>query len=267
MPARIIVHLEPAGGRPPVPPPHTGPAVNAAFLAALRDFGESDLSSALHETRPPKPFALTPLLDEQDRRAGASSERVRFEIGVLVDSLTAPILQALAATENVRVARCLYRVASVGIGRAEAFPDLAAGARPADRWALRIATPVAFFTAREEGARRVRPFPEPEWVLADLYRKWTAFAPDAPLDEATSQAITQNIEIADYRLTMTEHLLKANVPPVRGSVGKVVYRVADTRRSSPEALASLDTLVRFSAYAGIGDRTTIGMGHVLPQTR
>ena len=28
MPARIIVHLKPADGRPPVPPPHTGPAVN-----------------------------------------------------------------------------------------------------------------------------------------------------------------------------------------------------------------------------------------------
>ncbi|MCP2337966.1 ThiF family adenylyltransferase [Actinomadura rupiterrae] len=184
-----------------------------------------------------------------------------------VDSLTAPILQSLAATGNVRVARCVYRVAAVGVGGAEPFPDLAAAARPAERWTLRIATPVAFFTAREEGVRRVRPFPESEWVFADLYRKWNAFAPEAALDESTGQAIRQNLEVADYRLTMAEHLLKAGVPPARGSIGTITYRVADTRRSTPEARAGLDALVRFSAYSGIGDRTTIGMGHVLPQAR
>ncbi|MEU4828512.1 CRISPR-associated endoribonuclease Cas6 [Actinomadura sp. NPDC023710] len=267
MPARIIVNLEPAGARPPVPPPHTGPAVNAALLAALRDFGEADLSSALHETRPPKPFSLTPLLDERNQRADASSGKVRFEVGVLVDSLTAPILQALAATQNVRVARCVYRLAAVGIGGAESFPGLATGARPADRWTLRIATPVAFFTAREEGARRIRPFPEPEWVFADLHRKWNAFAPEAALDEATGQAITRNIEVADYRLTMAEHLLKSGVAPARGSIGTITYRVADTRRSTAQVQRSLDALVRFAAYAGIGDRTTIGMGHLLPRSR
>lgn len=267
MPARIIVHLEPAGGRPPVPPPHTGPAVNAAFLAVLRDTGEGDLSSALHDTRPPKPFALTPLLDERDRRAGAAGKRVRFEIGVLADSLTAPVLQALAATGDVRVARCQYKIAAVDLAGVEPFPDLLAGAAPADRWTLRIATPAAFFTAREEGARRVRPFPEPEWVFSDLYRKWNAFAPDAALDEATPQIITQNLEITGYQMTMAEHLLKAGVPPVRGGIGQIAYRIADSRRTTPEARAGMDALVRFSAYAGIGDRTTIGMGYVVPQAR
>lgn len=267
MPARIIVHLEPAGPRPPVPPPHTGPAVNAAFLAALRDAGEAGLSSALHETKPPKPFALTPLLDEQGRRASPSSKQVRFEVGLLAESLTATVLPALAATEDVRVARCQYKIESVELAGADPFPDLLAAAHPADRWTLRIVTPVAFFTAREEGVRRVRPFPEPEWVFSDLYRKWEAFAPQVALDEATAHAITRNLEVADYRLTMAEHLLKAGVPAVRGSIGKITYRIADTRRTTPHAQAGLDALVRFSAYTGIGDRTTIGMGHVLPSPR
>ncbi|MEU8305920.1 CRISPR system precrRNA processing endoribonuclease RAMP protein Cas6 [Actinomadura sp. NPDC048955] len=264
MPARIIVRLEPAGGRPFIPPPHTGPAVNAAFLAALRDTGGDALSAALHETRPPKPFALTPLLDERNRLASASSKQVRFEIGVLADSLTAPALQAFAAIRDVRVARCLYKVAGLELAGADPFSDLLAGAGPADRWTLQIHTPVAFFTAKEEGARRVRPFPEAEWVFADLYRKWNTFAPDAALGETTAQLVAQNLEVADYRLAMAEHLIKVNVPPVRGSVGRIVYRVADTRRSSAEARAGLEALVRFSAYSGIGDRTTTGMGYVLP---
>jgi CRISPR-associated endoribonuclease Cas6 len=264
MPARIVVYLEAAGAGRAVPPPHTGPAVNAAFLAALRDTGEPGLSSVLHEARPPKPFALTPLLDERNRRASTSSKEVRFEVGVLVDSLTAPILQAFAAIGDMRVARCHYEVAGLELVGAEPFPELLASAHPADLWTLQIHTPVAFFTAREEGARRVRPFPEAESVFADLYRKWNAFASEAALGEATAELVAQNLEVADYRLTMTEHLLKANVPPVRGSVGRIIYRVADTRRSSAEARAGLEALVRFSAYSGIGDRTTIGMGYVLP---
>ncbi|WP_396454885.1 CRISPR system precrRNA processing endoribonuclease RAMP protein Cas6 [Actinomadura sp.] len=267
MPARIIVHLEPAAGRPPVPPPHTGPAVNAAFLAALRDAGEDALSAALHEIRPPKPFALTPLLDERDRRANASSKQVRFEIGILANSLTAPVLQALAATGDVRIARCQYKVAAIELAGAETFPDLLAGAASASRWTLRIATPVAFFTALEEGVRRVRLFPEPDWVFSDLYRKWNAFAPEVALGKATAQTITQNLEVADYRLTMGEYLLKAGVPPVRGSIGTISYRIADIRHTTAEGRAGLDALIRFSAYAGIGDRTTIGMGHTIPSTR
>jgi CRISPR-associated endoribonuclease Cas6 len=54
---------------------------------------------------------------------------------------------------------------------------------------------------------------------------------------------------------------------VRGSLGQVAYRIADTRRATPEARAGVDALVRFSAYAGIGDRTTIGMGYAVPQAR
>lgn len=265
MPARIIVRLEPAGSI--TPPSQTGPGVAAAFLGALRDAGEGGLSAALHEARPPKPYALTPLLDERDRRAGASSERVRFEVGVLADSLTAPVVQALAATAELRVARGRYKVAGVDLAGAEPFPELLAAAEPVGRWSLRVATPAAFFTAREEGARRIRAFPEPEWVFADLQRKWSAFAADVPLDETTGQVIKRNLEVADFRLTVAEHLVKANVPPARGSVGTIVYRVADTRQASPAALVGLDALVRFSAYAGIGDRTTIGMGYVVPAAR
>jgi CRISPR-associated endoribonuclease Cas6 len=265
MPARITVHLAPAAGRAPVPPPHTGPAVNAAFLAALRDAGDGELATALHGARSPKPYALTPLVDERNRRAEAASAKVRFEIGVLADTLTGPVLQALAATSILRVARCAYRVAAVDLIGAEPYPELLDGARPSDRWGMQIRTPVAFFTAREEGARRVRVFPEPEWVFADLHRRWRAFAPEpAGLDEAVGEALTGRLEVTDHRLTMAEHLVKAGAPTARGSVGTVGYRVVDAHRVSPATLASVDALVRFSAYAGIGDRTAVGMGYVLP---
>lgn len=259
MPARIAVHLAPATSRAPVPPPHTGPAVGAAFLAALRDSDEADLATALHETRPPKPYALTPLLDEHHRRASADSNKVRFEIGVLADPLTGPVLQALTTASAVRIARCHYRIAAVDLLAAEPYPDLLAASRPTTRWSLTIHTPVAFFTAREEGARRTRPFPEPEWVFADLRRRWSAFTdPAGDLDEV----ISGHLEVVHHRLVMADHLVKAGAPPARGSVGTITYGVAEPHRLAPDALTALDALARFAAYAGIGDRTAVGMGHV-----
>ncbi|MEO5877836.1 MAG: CRISPR system precrRNA processing endoribonuclease RAMP protein Cas6 [Streptosporangiaceae bacterium] len=265
MPARITVHLTSTAAHRPVPPPHTGPAVSAAFLAALRDAGEGDLSSALHDKKPPKPFALTPLMDERDQLAERTSAQVRFEVGVVLDSLVAPILQALATTSNMRVAKCLYDVAAVELTAAEPYPELLAASLPSTRWTLDIRTPVAFFTAREEGVRRTRPFPQPEWVLADLYRRWNAFG--VPLNGSVAEAIAGNVEVADHRLSMAEHLVHARAPLARGSVGEISYGLADTRPTTPEGRTALDALIRFSAYAGIGDRTTLGMGYVLPTPR
>lgn len=262
MPARIVVHL--ARGPETVPPPHTGPAVNAAFLAALRNAGEAELASAMHTTKPPKPYALTPLIDERNRRTEASSASARFEVGVLADPLTGRVLQALTSTESVRVARCLYQVVKVELVAAEPYPVLLKSARPTDRWTLDIRTPVAYSTAREEGARRIRPFPEPEWVLGDLYRRWHAFAPHTPLSDGVPEAIERHLEVADYRLTMAPHLVKAGVPMVRGSIGTITYRLADPGRLSGTVRAGVDALLAFGAYAGIGDRTVVGMGYTIP---
>ncbi|WP_119726301.1 hypothetical protein [Thermomonospora amylolytica] len=208
MPARLLVHLEPAPDRPTVPPSHTGPAVNAAFPGALRDAGESDLSETLHETPPPKPYTLTPLPAEWDRRAGADSRKVQSEVGLPADSLPAPVTQALAATEHLRVARRAYRIAAVTPAAAEPYARLLAEVRPVERWAMRIGTPVAFFTAKGEGARRVR--------------------------------------------------------SGRGSVGETVYRLAGPRRAAPDTGHRSDALICFASYAGIGDRTDIGTGHLPP---
>lgn len=218
MPSRVIVHLEPTGALLPVPPPHTGLAVEATFLASLSE-GETDLSSSLQETRSPEPFALTPLLDERDRPAGESSDTVRLEVGVLVDSLITPSLQALAVTGNMQVARWVYRVAAVGMGGAEPFSDL----------------------------------------------NWTVFAPKAVLDGVTTEAIMPNREVAGHRLTMAEHVPNANVPSARRGIGTLTCRFA--ARSTAKAPAGLDALVCFSADSVIGDRTTIGMDHVLARVR
>lgn len=301
MPARIVVDLAPAQaahGRAPVPPPQTGPAIHAAFLGALREAGSPTLAEAFHTPRGqgpghparPKPFAVTPLLDEHDRPAGPRSQRIRFEVGILADHTVAETLTALSQTRTIRVARCCYQVAAITLAAAASYADIIASARPATSWTLRLLTPTGFATAAVEGPRRTRPLPEPERVFTSLYNRWIALAapgdapaaesgdlpsagsgdlpspwPDSRLPADLPAVISGHLELADFQLSVAEHLVKAGQPGRRGSVGQVTYRVVQTEAlAGAQLLAGLDALMTFAGYAGIGDRTAVGMGHVQP---
>jgi CRISPR-associated endoribonuclease Cas6 len=270
VPVRVAVHLAAVADRLPVPPPHTGPAVYYAVLSALRASpAGATWATTVHDAPRHKPLSLTALLDEDDRLAGPASTAVRFEIGVLTDELTAPLLVALKEAAVLRIARCRYRIADLDVAAVVSYPQLVdEGDAAAGEWALRLVTPVAFESAREEGARRLRTLPEPEWVFGSLLARWSDRR-DAPrLDSRTAAFIASHLAVTDWSLSRADHLvLPADAGRGRkelvwrGSVGQVSYRLAD--RAVPDGVrASLDTLARFSVFAGIGDRTNVGMGCV-----
>ncbi|MDT3440474.1 CRISPR-associated endoribonuclease Cas6 [Pseudofrankia sp. BMG5.37] len=269
MPARVAVLLaaETSGA---LPPPQTGPAVAAAVLAAVGAVDPA-LAQQLHDAPPPKPYRLTPLLDENDRPPRRDSREVRFEVGILVDALFARIYQALSAERTWRIGQTTYQAVGVEIRALAEYPGLASAAAPATSWAFRLVTPCAFGTAREEGARRQRVFPEPEWVFTSLANRWRAYAGELRSThggvfdlEGAVVAAERNLEVVEADLRTAEHLVKPRVPPVRGSVGAVRYSLAEAGTVSPDARHALDTLATFACYAGLGDRTGVGMGHVVP---
>jgi len=267
VPVRIVVHLLPSGPRSPVPPPHTGPAVYAAVLAAVRA-SDPTLATAIHERPRYKPLALSPLLDADDRPATAGSSGLRIEIGVLVDELTAAMLVAVKGVEVVRIARGAYRVADVEILNVSSYAELASVSDPAARrWTLRLLTAVAFATSKEEGALRLRVLPER--VFGSLLARWQALAASVPMPEGIAEAIGSGLAIGDWRLERAEHLIKTGDAATgrkdvfwSGSTGSVTYQLADPGGVAPRVRAGLDALARFATYAGIGDRTNVGMGVV-----
>jgi hypothetical protein len=108
----------------------------------------------------------------------------------------------------------------------------------------------------------MRPLPEPEWVFASLATRWQALADGAPLPDGLANAVAGHLELADFQLTMAEHLVKAGQPARRGSVGQLTYRVVEPQLVPAPVLAGLDALITYASYAGIGDRTAVGMGYV-----
>jgi len=265
VPARIVVTLRTESGRPSQPPPHTGPAVAAAFLLAIKKI-DPRTAAQLHDEPPPKRYTTTPLLGEDGAPARLASTETRFEVGVLTDSLFAPIYTALTADEPWRIDRVAYQRAATDIRAVVTYPDLLSQARPESRWAFRRVTPTGFSTAKEQGVRRSRPLPDPERIFGSLLARWRALA-DTPLPETLPSTIAHHLEIVDCELTVAKHLVKPGAPLARGCRGTVSVALAEPERVPPGDRRALDALAAFAAFAGLGDRTTVGMGHAVRLTQ
>lgn len=265
MPIRITVPLKPAHERA-VPPRHTGPAVYAAFLRAVKSLNP-DLSAALHDTPKFKPFTLTPLLDERDQAPDTPGGQARFEVALLADELTGPVLGALTLCSEYRIGNTVYRPGEVTISAVASYPDLAMRARSVTNWTFRLITPVSFATAKDEGIRRERPWPDPVRVLTNLADRWATFAGPVALPESTWAVIADHAEVAGGELRIVDHLVEpsqhANRAGYRhGCVGTVSYRLADADAVPDAVRRAVDALAGFADYAGFGDRTAVGMGYV-----
>ncbi|MEU7616638.1 CRISPR system precrRNA processing endoribonuclease RAMP protein Cas6 [Micromonospora rifamycinica] len=265
MPAQIVVSMEPVSPSA-IPPPQTGPAVNAAFLKAV---GAVDpvLAKGLHDSARYKPFTVTPVLDEQGRAPTTAGQSAWFGVSMLVDGYTAVVLAALHAFAGHQIAWTRYRVTGVRL-RAQPYAELAASAdAAADGWSFQLVTPVGFATGLGDGARRERPWPDAERVFGNLARRWEAFAAGSPLPASVAAAIDDHLEMVDGQVRIVRHLIEPQQRNPehqfrRGTVGVVSYRLASAREVPVEARRGVDALARFAGYAGFGDRTAMGMGYV-----
>ncbi|WP_424187668.1 CRISPR-associated endoribonuclease Cas6 [Actinokineospora sp. G85] len=260
MPVRIRVDLAPEQPTA-IPPPQNAPAVNGAFLAAIRDANPA-LASALHDAPRYKPFTLTPLLDGRDRTPTEPGIPARFEVGLLADELTAPVLAALHTRARHRVGSTTYRTEDVTVLSAQDYPTIARAATQVVRWSFTLLTPVSFATAADQGARREHPWPTPERVFANLADRWDTFAGPAHLPDSVRHTIEDHLETVGGAVRLTRHLVKTPNIHRTGAVGTVTYAVADPKSVPPKAVFALNALATFATTAGFGDRTALGMGYV-----
>ena len=106
-------------------------------------------------------------------------------------------------------------------------------------------------------------WPEPHRVFGSLLQRWQSYAPTL-LPEDLEAAFATYVEVDAYELrTRVQQYTKGASRQVwyqKGFVGTCRYRA---QRGTPEAvLRVLHLLARYALFAGVGSRTTVGMGQV-----
>jgi CRISPR-associated endoribonuclease Cas6 len=144
---------------------------------------------------------------------------------------------------------------------------------------LEFRSPTAFSDGQQSWGKRMHLFPEPDRVFDRLARVWNAWAPpDLRLDISALRLYLHNwVAVSSYELeTRTLHFDRhAQV----GFVGRCTYESMDLSRNAGQRLEEdsagtlgaglapvqvLRLLAAFAFYAGVGQKTTMGMGQARP---
>ncbi len=266
----LAVHLQPE--RPAVLPATCGHQAHAAFLEAVRQ-ADRDLADLLHGPGlKVRPFTISPLL-------GAAARGGR-EIAVLpersyllrVTLLHEPIYRELMRRFLEHPGRPSLRLgpASFLVTQVQATPGsspwaayttweaLRQQARAEERATLAFLTPTAFSLGQRPWGKQFLLLPTPAFVFGSLLRTWNALAPaglgmePGPLAEYLEKD-TVVLELDGLRTQMWRYPRHMQV----GFTGRVVYGFQGQDENLRQ---QLNALADFAFYAGVGYKTTMGMG-------
>jgi CRISPR-associated endoribonuclease Cas6 len=261
-------------------PANLGRATHAWFLDQARA-ADPALAQALHAPNQERPFTVSnlwgapgqgrrdvPMPGNSPGQMTLSPERsYHLRVTSFWPELSALVAERLAGAppEHISLAGTDFRVVEVAAHGAAhpwagqtTFETLIqehtlSAAPPPPRLALRFASPTVF---RSGGANL--PLPLPGLVFEGLARRWNAFGPLRIPDEVRRYA-EECLVISRYRLH-TERVLFGE-DGARGAypgfVGVCGYAARNRDRYW---LGLIHTLAAFALYAGVGARTSMGLG-------
>ncbi len=259
---------------------------HAAFLGLIES-AAPELAQALHDNNGRQPFTVSPLRfanhstarpsDHATTRLSDHTTRLREGDGCSMrftilegDTTIAPTLfqsfqsaliaSSLAAT--IRLQNIPFAVEeAITTPRAEeltgytTFAELRDAARDERAIALRFDSPTAV-SFNDDSGKKFDLLPTPWRVFDSLCRKWNAFA-ETPIavPEAVRAWVETNVLVSGHNIR-TEALAFERFTQ-KGFAGTVVY---EAKSDDAAMLRVVNALADFALYAGVGYKTTMGMG-------
>lgn len=222
-----------------------GSAIHALIFHWF-DLCDSELALRLH-SQENIPFAISV-------KPCKTHRQIYLQIAILQKQLLAPFLYGLSKElgKEILLSDIPCRLGRVvEISQTQNFANLLQ--IPSEELIeIDLITPTSF-----KQNQVIQPFPLPELVFNNLWRRWNAFAPiELQLPPIEWQAM-----VVAYQLKTKAIKLKSATEI--GSTGWVKYKF-----SNPEQTKIATTLAFFAEFAGIGRKTAMGMGRsrFLPKT-
>jgi len=254
-----ILRLLPVGESRPGP--KDGYHAYALFLSLIRKVNPA-LADRLHSGDTLKPFTVSPLhrnrLKEEQDGDCHSGYWLRFT--VLDDTLFSHLMDAiLRLPEDMLLSvgkasfRCQELVTLPGQSHwvnCTTFEKLLDEVSSYGRVYLQFSSPTTF----RGSSRGNLLFPEPSLVFGSLLAKWNSYSPVK--FAIKSEEIPLLIRPAIYRLET--RMVDFGSHKELGFVGHCGYEVVP--KASEEVAKAINALASFAFYAGVGAKTTMGMG-------
>lgn len=252
MPALLELTL---GTTAPRPRGLLGVPLHGLVFAAL-ECQDPVLSAQIHAAAV-KPFRVgAAQWQEQDNEGGAV---VRFLLGVLADDLTDVLLETFApgSVHGDEDATLWGEVLSLEVLARETYEALYtrhAGNTSGRTIHLRLLTPTTFQTTGLD-----LPFPVPKTVFYGLQRRWEAFSA-LRFGEDLNGWVGRAVRVQDFQLRpRSVHFKGMREAALSACVGEVQFTLARPGDIEP---AFVRLLADYANFAGIGYKTTYGLGHV-----
>ncbi|MFN6569871.1 CRISPR system precrRNA processing endoribonuclease RAMP protein Cas6 [Dendronalium sp. ChiSLP03b] len=175
-----------------------------------------------------------------------SPKNIQLRITLLKQELLAPLLWGLHSDlgSEITLAGVRCRLSKwIDILQASSFAKLLE-IPVQNTIKLQFLSPTSF---KQSGT--VQPFPLPDLVFNGLLRRWNHFAPS----QLKFPEIKWNSLVSAFELKT--HALKLEGGAEIGSEGWVIYRFSDS-----ESAKIATVLAHFAHFAGVGRKTTMGMG-------
>lgn len=260
-----------------------GHFAHAAFLDVVRQVDPA-AAEALHSSEARKPFTVAPLRGLERRSPQQGEIPVRPEdalwlrFTILDPTLFATFIHRFlrgSARPTIRLGRVEFGVAEVlttpgshpWAGYTSAAELLACGQSHEARGAssagrlfdLELASPTAFSLGGQWG-KRMDVLPSPRLVFGGLATVWDAWCGEVfAMGRGVREYVEEGVVVSRIDRLETRMYQFSRHPQV-GVVGRLTYRLLEA--VEPAEAALLNTLADFAFYAGLGYKTTMGMGQV-----
>lgn len=198
-----------------------------------------DLTDEEHKAKI-KPYAI--------RTIGLGSRHGIVEITIIRDEAEVELLRAAKPQTQLEFDGQVATISSAPACIERARWSELATSTAARAWCMRFLTPTTFRTRN-----RSSPWVAPEVVLHGLADRWRRWSPLSPIELTRRDA--HSVWVSDIEGVNEVFRLSGNV--VSGFVGRIRYQCDDASVAS-----SVDRLMRFAPYIGVGASTTKGLGVV-----
>ncbi len=244
-----------------------GEALHGLFFEILRDYSKKVFDVVHNESRKPKPFSLSGVLEKKTRSEGrlflSAGEHVSFRIAVLEEKLIPDVLASFAKALNLKTKLSLsngriiiknisYQEGSSPWVKSTLYPKLFEEAKARDRVNLRFISPTSF---RVKGNQCTLPLAA--LIFGSLLEKWNTFS-----GIRFKAGFLEKLEAAfPSQFQLRSELVEFSNYRIIGFRGEVEYRLG--KDFTREEKKQLNALADFAFYAGVGYKTTMGMGQTI----